>query len=464
MGASCCGSVEDPSQSAAVQHRPVLPAAGVAGAEGPAAARAYLTAREEAIRAGLLKEEARVRALLAAVNIPEAAGRAGIAGQEELGRAFLAAVRQPESSERSGVLACEETEREEILKARASARKDRLSRKQTRRRRQQRWNARHREQLAQQGVVAESAPVAASSSPEVRLLVYSLHVGYHSGVEVFGKEYFFGGTYSANSAIDLTRSGIQICRPRRGPFGNFKEVVSMGLSPLDKSGITRIIAEMTPDWSLGSYHLLQRNCNNFAEALLARIGCPGRPPEWVNAAARCAAICVPVALFDWVARRVGMQKRRPVRELAFCSCGARFGICTHRTYCPACAMPHCKECISGCRVVPLHGPRPVQVCRHCAEPPPAVAAGGSAAAPVEAAGVRVRFAADAAPAQSAPAAAAAAAGVDAACVMLPPALSSSPFRDAAQRAGLEALGRCRCARCSGRATATPAAVEHSLVG
>eukprot|EP01062_Namystynia_karyoxenos_P013005 TRINITY_DN14680_c0_g1_i2.p1 TRINITY_DN14680_c0_g1~~TRINITY_DN14680_c0_g1_i2.p1 ORF type:complete len:459 (+),score=88.40 TRINITY_DN14680_c0_g1_i2:86-1462(+) len=458
MGASCCGSVEDPSQSAAVQHRPVLPAAGVAGAEGPAAARAYLTAREEAIRAGLLKEEARMRAFLAAVNIPEAAGRAGIAGQEELGRAFLAAVRQPESSGRSEVLVGEDTEWEESRKAWAAARKARRNRKQMLRRRQQRWNARHREQLAQQVVGAESAP-------EVWLVVYRLPVGYHSAVEVYGEEYFFEGTYSANSpAMDLSRSGIQSCRPRRGPYGDFKERISMGLSPLGKSGIARIIAEMTPDWSLGSYHLLQRNCNNFAEALLARIGCPGRPPEWVNAAARCAAICVPVALFDWVARRVGMQKRRPVRELAFCSCGARFGICTHRTYCPACAMPHCKECISGCRVVPLHGPRPVQVCRHCAEPPPAVAAGGSAAAPVEAAGVRVRFAADAAPAQSAPAAAAAAAGVDAACVMLPPALSSSPFRDAAQRAGLEALGRCRCARCSGRATATPAAVEHSLVG
>eukprot|EP01062_Namystynia_karyoxenos_P081224 TRINITY_DN8883_c0_g1_i4.p2 TRINITY_DN8883_c0_g1~~TRINITY_DN8883_c0_g1_i4.p2 ORF type:complete len:384 (+),score=87.33 TRINITY_DN8883_c0_g1_i4:96-1247(+) len=378
MGASCCGNVEDPMESG-VQ----LPAPGVAGAEGPAAARAYLAALEGAVRAGLLKEEARARALIAAASIPEAAGRAGLVEQEELGRALLASVRIPENSGRTAVLACEETEWEQIRKAWATAREVRVIRKQMLRQRRQRSNAKCREWLAQQAAGAESAPVAVPSSTEVRLVVYRLGIGYHSAVEAYGKEYFFGGTYSADYA-DLDMSGIEICSPRRGPFGKFQEVIPMGLSPLPEPGITRTIAEMEPEWSIGAYHLIQRNCNNFAEALLARIGCPGRPPPWVNAAARCAVRVVPVALFNWVAREIGMQRRRCEPETQSCSCGARFGLCTRRDYCCACGRAYCNECVSDRRVVQLHGPHPVQVCRECAEPPPAPppasAADGSAAA------------------------------------------------------------------------------------
>eukprot|EP01062_Namystynia_karyoxenos_P081223 TRINITY_DN8883_c0_g1_i1.p1 TRINITY_DN8883_c0_g1~~TRINITY_DN8883_c0_g1_i1.p1 ORF type:complete len:379 (+),score=88.69 TRINITY_DN8883_c0_g1_i1:96-1232(+) len=373
MGASCCGSVEDPTQSAP----------GVAGAEGPAAVRAHLAALEGIVRAGLLKEEARARALIAAASIPEAAGRAGLVEQEELGRALLASVAIPEDSGRTAVLGCEDTEWEDIRKAWAVARELRLSHKQMLRRRRQRSNAKCREWLAQQAAGAESAPVAVPSSTEVWLVVYRLHIGYHSAVEAYGKEYFFGGTYSADCA-DLDSSGIETCRPRRGPVGEFKEVISMGLAPLAESGIRRTVAEMKPDWSIGAYHLLQCNCNNFAEAFLARIGCPGRPPPWVNAAARCAVRVVPVALFNWAAREVGMQKQRCEPEAPSCSCGARFGLCTRRDYCCACGRAYCKECVSDRRVVPLHGPHPVQVCRGCAEPPPAPppasAADGSAAA------------------------------------------------------------------------------------
>eukprot|EP01062_Namystynia_karyoxenos_P072935 TRINITY_DN6961_c0_g1_i2.p1 TRINITY_DN6961_c0_g1~~TRINITY_DN6961_c0_g1_i2.p1 ORF type:complete len:407 (+),score=75.87 TRINITY_DN6961_c0_g1_i2:74-1222(+) len=221
---------------------------------------------------------------------------------------------------------------------------------------------------------------------EVSLSVYSLGpVGYHSAVVVIGRELYYGGHEAAGAPPHLAnRTGVLSCRPERGPIGAFYARLPMGQSALSSVAARRAITGMMAEWTRAAYHLLQHNCNHFAEAALAALGCPGRPPAWVNRTADWVDRYVPDELFSWYLRVVGAQRQGPAGGARWrCSCGARCGVCQRRTDCGACGGAFCGDCTSRRRVVPLQGARPVRVCGGCAAPlpePPAPAAAAPAAA------------------------------------------------------------------------------------
>lgn len=103
------------------------------------------------------------------------------------------------------------------------------------------------------------------------------HGVYHSGVEVLGAEYVFGGG-------DSSFSGVTAQRPKVPPPGSgwvFYQTVE--IAPITKANdeVLRLVQELRSEFPARSYDLVARNCNHFSDAFCKRL-C-GRPiPSWVN--------------------------------------------------------------------------------------------------------------------------------------------------------------------------------------
>ena len=122
---------------------------------------------------------------------------------------------------------------------------------------------------------------AAASSSMVKLNVYSpsggQHAAYHSGVELYGGEYVFGGG-------DSSFSGVTVQRPRVPPPGSgwvFYQTVDIAPCRLSRDEALRVIQDMRGEFPASSYDLMGRNCNHFADALCQRL-CNQGIPSWVN--------------------------------------------------------------------------------------------------------------------------------------------------------------------------------------
>lgn len=116
----------------------------------------------------------------------------------------------------------------------------------------------------------------------VRLNVYSptggQHAVYHTGLEVLGAEYVFGGG-------DTSFSGVTAQRPRVPPPGsgwNFYQTVDLGATRASRDEILRIITELRGEFPASGYDLMSRNCNHFSDALSKRLLGGTGIPGWVN--------------------------------------------------------------------------------------------------------------------------------------------------------------------------------------
>ncbi|CUG87852.1 Hypothetical protein, putative [Bodo saltans] len=132
---------------------------------------------------------------------------------------------------------------------------------------------------------------------------------YHSGLEIFGKEWSFGG----NPMAEPGQSGIFAAVPKMVlPKDQFHESVTLGLLPTSftEQSLFAIINELQKDWAAVSYHLLAHNCNHFTQALHdAIVGAVTIQrkvdiPSYVNRAARVADFFVPDALYQSMMKRV----------------------------------------------------------------------------------------------------------------------------------------------------------------
>ena len=116
---------------------------------------------------------------------------------------------------------------------------------------------------------------------EIRVNVYDLHeqnemlypfgLGlYHSGVEVNGLEYTFG-----------SGSGIFNHPSKQAPNVKFRESILVGIFRGTTRDFDRVIDSLRNDFSGTKYHLLERNCNSFAEMLVFRL-LNVQIPGWIN--------------------------------------------------------------------------------------------------------------------------------------------------------------------------------------
>jgi hypothetical protein len=120
-------------------------------------------------------------------------------------------------------------------------------------------------------------------TPVPNAYTYWCGVGvFHSGVEVYGVEYAFGGH-------DYDCSGIFATAPRDPPGAVvFRETVYLGDTDLTQNEVLQLVQRMGSEFKGNRYHLLQRNCNHFASELCRAL--VGKPlPFWVN---RLASVAV----------------------------------------------------------------------------------------------------------------------------------------------------------------------------
>jgi len=97
---------------------------------------------------------------------------------------------------------------------------------------------------------------------------------FHTGVEVYGREWSFG-------AAPPGYSGIGENLPGENLMHSFRETLVMGYTRYNPEQITEIIEEMSYEWTGSSYEVLTKNCHNFSDAFCQRLGVPGLP-SWVN--------------------------------------------------------------------------------------------------------------------------------------------------------------------------------------
>lgn len=116
---------------------------------------------------------------------------------------------------------------------------------------------------------------------------------YHTGVEVFGVEYAFGGH-------DFDASGVFATNPRSPP-GNvkFRESIVAGPTQMTPAAVQQVVQQLGQEYRGNCYHLLQKNCNHFASQLCGQL--TGRPaPGWINRLAGLAVALHCLLPTTWV--------------------------------------------------------------------------------------------------------------------------------------------------------------------
>ncbi|OVA01600.1 PPPDE putative peptidase domain [Macleaya cordata] len=74
---------------------------------------------------------------------------------------------------------------------------------------------------------------------------------WHTGVVVYGNEYYFGG-------------GIQHSPVGTTPYGTPIRVVDLGVTHVPKELFEEYLQEISPRYTAETYNLLRHNCNNFS--------------------------------------------------------------------------------------------------------------------------------------------------------------------------------------------------------
>ena len=110
---------------------------------------------------------------------------------------------------------------------------------------------------------------------------YGIYVGvgiFHTGCEVYGREYAFGYHDEDNE------TGVFDLEPRAAPApAVFRETIEIGETKYSVEECARVIGRLKRAFPGPSYDLLKRNCNTFTEALVEAL-CPegGKVPGYVN--------------------------------------------------------------------------------------------------------------------------------------------------------------------------------------
>jgi deubiquitinase DESI2 len=123
--------------------------------------------------------------------------------------------------------------------------------------------------------------------PRLNNTLYQFGIGvFHSGVEVYGVEYAFGGHYD-----DL--SGIFTSPPKQAQGVVYRCSVELGHTPFPRETVDAVVDAMGSKQFLGNnYSLINNNCNNFSQAFVQCLMTEKKFPTWIN---RLAGIAINVS-------------------------------------------------------------------------------------------------------------------------------------------------------------------------
>eukprot|EP00906_Rhabdomonas_costata_P032453 RCo045720 len=92
---------------------------------------------------------------------------------------------------------------------------------------------------------------------------------WHSGLVVYGREFFYGG-------------GICVDEPGRTPYGVPKETLLLGTTQLPPALFSEFLAEASSRYRMQDYSLLTHNCNHFTDECAKLLLGSGIPVHIVN--------------------------------------------------------------------------------------------------------------------------------------------------------------------------------------
>jgi len=126
---------------------------------------------------------------------------------------------------------------------------------------------------------------------------------YHTGIEIFGREYCFAGNPNA------TGHGICTQTPRETPDEShwvFKESIALGNTLKSQKEIENILIQLQDEFPANEYHVIHKNCNSFSEAVCKKLGL--KFPAHINRAANFGKI--------WLDNPIEDRKRREAERKA----------------------------------------------------------------------------------------------------------------------------------------------------
>ncbi|XP_050870730.1 deSI-like protein At4g17486 isoform X2 [Lathyrus oleraceus] len=101
---------------------------------------------------------------------------------------------------------------------------------------------------------------------------------FHSGIEVYGKEYGFG-------AHDFSASGVFEAEPKTCPGFIYRCSIILGQIHISPSEFRTFIESMASEYHGDTYHLISKNCNHFTNDVSYRL-IGKQTPGWVNRLAK----------------------------------------------------------------------------------------------------------------------------------------------------------------------------------
>lgn len=101
------------------------------------------------------------------------------------------------------------------------------------------------------------------------LLGRTIEAVWHTGIVVYGREYYFGG-------------GISGDFPACTPFGQPTRVLSLGKTEIPYPLFMEFLKELEPRYTEQTYDVFKHNCNNFTNECANFLLGKGIPDEIIN--------------------------------------------------------------------------------------------------------------------------------------------------------------------------------------